>query len=105
MAMSGFQSFKHHMVQFADLSKDALHIYVGLAVFLLVAAIARKGLKSGWAILAVLVVAVIGEVLDLRDEFRLRERLLWWSSLHDLVNTCFWPLVLWLLARFTRAVK
>jgi len=27
------------------------------------------------------------------------------ASLHDLVNTCFWPLVLWLLARYTRAVK
>jgi hypothetical protein len=105
MAMSSFQSFKHQLVLAAELSKDALHIYIGLAVFLLVAMFARKGFKSGWAILAVLVVAVIGEVLDLRDEYRLRERLLWWSSLHDLVNTCFWPLVLWLLARYTRAVK
>jgi hypothetical protein len=105
MAMSTFQSFKHHLVQFAELSKDALHIYVGLSVFLLVAAIAPKGLRSGWAILAVLAVAVVGELLDLRDEFRSRERLLFWASLHDLINTCFWPLVLWLLARYTRAVK
>jgi hypothetical protein len=105
MAMTPFQSLKHEVVQFADLSKDALHIYVGLAAFLIVAAIARKGLRSGWALLAALVVAVAGEVLDLRDELRTREHLNWLASLHDLVNTCFWPAVLWLLARYTRILK
>jgi hypothetical protein len=105
MVMSPFQSFKHEVVQFAALSKDALHIYVGLIIFLVVAAIARKGLRSGVAVLAVLVVAVAGEVLDLRDEWHSREHLNWWASIHDLVNTCFWPLVLWLLARYTRIVK
>jgi hypothetical protein len=105
MAMSTFQGFKHELVHFAELSKDALHIYVGLAVFLVGAAIARKGLRSGLALLAVLVVAIAGEVLDLRDEIRDHERLKIWASLHDLLNTCFWPLVLWLLARYTRFLK
>jgi len=105
MAMSTFQSYKHELVQVAALSKDALHIYVGLSVYLIVAAIARKGMRSTVALLAVLLVAMIGEALDLRDEFRAHEHLKWWSSLHDLLNTCFWPLVLWLLARFTRIVK
>lgn len=105
MAMSAFQGFKHDLVQFAALSKDALHIYVGLAVFLVGAAIARKGLRSGFALLAVVVVAIGGEVLDLRDEIRDQHRLRLWASVHDLVNTCFWPLVLWLLARYTRAIK
>ena len=103
--MTPFQSFKHELVQFADLSKDALHIYVGLIVFLAVAAFARKGLRSGAALLAVVGVAVAGEVLDLRDELHSREHLNWWASLHDLLNTCFWPLVLWLLARYSRIVK
>ena len=105
MAMSPFQSFKHDVVQFAALSKDALHVYVGLVVFLAVAAFARKGLRSTWALLAVVAVAVVGEILDLRDELRDHERLKWWASVHDLLNTCFWPLVLWLLARYTRIVK
>jgi cell shape-determining protein MreD len=105
MAMSTFQSFKHEVVQFAELSKDALHIYVGLAVFLVGAAIARKGLRSAIALLVVLAVAFVGEVLDLRDEYRTHERLQWWASLHDLLNTCFWPLILWLLARYTRILK
>src|SRR5262245_11257339 len=105
MAMSTFQTFKHELVQFAELSKDALHIYVGLAVFLIGAAIARKGLRSTMALLLVLAVALVGEILDLRDEFRSHERFKWWASLHDLLNTCFWPLVLWLLARYTRILK
>ena len=103
--MTPFQSFKHELVQFASLSKDALHIYVGLLVFLVVAAIARKGLRSTAALLAVLGVAVVGEVLDLRDELGAHEHLKWRASFHDLVNTCFWPLVLWLLARYSRIVK
>ncbi len=103
--MSPFQSFKHDVVQFAALSKDALHVYVGLVVFLVVVAFARKGLKSGWALLAVVGVAVVGELLDLRDEMRSRDHMNWAASLHDLLNTCFWPLLLWLLARYTRIVK
>jgi len=103
--MSPFQSFKHEVVQLAALSKDALHIYVGLVVFLTVAAIARKGLRSGMALLAVLGVAAVGEVLDLRDEMHSRQHLNWWASIHDLINTCFWPLVVWLLARYSRIVK
>ncbi len=103
--MTTFQSYKHELVQIADLSKDALHVYVGLTVFLVVAAIARKGLRSSAALLVVVAVAVAGELLDLRDEWHLREHLNWGASLHDLLNTCFWPLVLWLLARFTRIVK
>ena len=105
MAMSTFQSYKHELVQIADLSKDALHIYVGLTVFLVGAAVAPRGLRSTAALLAVLAVALVGEVLDLRDEWRAHEHLKWGASLHDLLNTCFWPLVLWLLARYTRIVK
>ena len=103
--MTTFQSYKHELVQIADLSKDALHVYVGLTVFLVVAAIARKGLRSTAALLVVVAVATVGELLDLRDEWHLGEHLKWGASLHDLLNTCFWPLVLWLLARFTRIVK
>jgi len=105
MAMSTFQSFKHELVHVAALSKDALHIYVGLAVFLLVVAVHRRGLRSGLAPLAVFVVALIGELLDLRDEMRHHEALKWGASLHDIANTCFWPLLLWLLGRYTRIVK
>lgn len=98
--MSTFHSIKHEIVQFASLSKDALHIYVGLLVFLLAAAVARKGVRSTFPLIAVLVVAFLGEVLDTLDG-----RWLFRASLHDFVNTAFWPLMIWLLARYTRVLN
>ncbi|MET0281707.1 MAG: hypothetical protein ABW278_11400 [Steroidobacteraceae bacterium] len=105
MAMSTFQSMKHEIVQFASLSKDALHIYVGLTVFLLAASVARKGLRSVFPLLAVAGVALLGEALDARDEFRRQGHLLWGASLHDIMNTMFWPLAIWLLARYSRVMN
>ena len=105
MAMSTFQSIKHEIVQFAALSKDALHIYVGLAVFLLAVAVARKGMKSVFPLIAVLVVALLGELLDARDELRRYGHWRLGASLHDFLNTAFWPTVLWLLARFSRVLN
>lgn len=105
MAMSAFQSMKHEIVQFASLSKDALHIYVGMGVYLVTAALAQKGLRSVFALLAVLAVAMAGELLDARDDLRVHGHWRVMASLHDLVNTMFWPLALWLLARYSRVMK
>jgi hypothetical protein len=105
MAMSAFQSMKHEIVQFASLSKDALHIYVGMGVFLLGSAVAQKGLRSAFAILAVIALALLGELLDARDDFRTHGHWRVMASLHDFVNTVFWPLMLWLLARYSRVMK
>lgn len=103
--MSTFQSIKHEIVHFASLSKDALHIYVGIAVFLLVAALTRKGARGGLPLLAVFLVALAGEILDFRDEIRRYGHLLVRASLHDIVNTLFWPFMLWLVARYTKVLK
>lgn len=105
MAMSAFQSMKHEIVQFASLSKDALHIYVGMGIFLLGSALAQKGLKSAFPIVAVITLGVLGELLDARDDFRIHGHWRLMASLHDLVNTVFWPLMLWLLARYSRVMK
>jgi hypothetical protein len=105
MAMSTFQSMKHEIIQFASLSKDALHIYVGMGVFLIGSALAQKGLRSMFAILAVACVAALGELLDARDDIRMHGHWRVMASLHDFVNTVFWPLMLWLLARYSRVMK
>jgi uncharacterized membrane protein YqgA involved in biofilm formation len=103
--MSAFQSMKHEIVHVASLSKDALHIYVGITVFLVCAAFSHKGLRSIFPIIAVVVVAVLGEALDARDDLRKFGHWRFLSSLHDVLNTMFWPLVLWLLARYSRVMK
>jgi hypothetical protein len=103
--MSAFQSMKHEIVHVASLSKDALHIYVGITVFLMGAAISSKGLRSWFPVIAVAVLAVIGEALDARDDLRKIGHWRYLSSLHDFLNTMFWPMALWLLARYSRVMK
>jgi len=100
METSAVQSIKLVIVAATGLSKDALHIYVGLAVFLAMAVVLRKPLRSIVPWLAVVAVAVAGEVLDMRDDIASLGYWRWSASLHDVLNTIFWPTVLFLLARF-----
>jgi hypothetical protein len=99
MTTSAVQSIKLAIVSATGLSKDALHVYVGLAVFLLVALLGSKPRTSWKPWLAVLVVAVCGELLDMADDLMSLGHWRWHASLHDLVNTCFWPTVLTMLSR------
>ena len=103
--MSGFQAWKLELVAALGLGKDALHIYVGLAVFLLAAALTRRPLGSLVPIGAVLAAAAAGEAWDLLDTARAGQRLWWEGSVHDLWNTALWPFILFLLARYTRLLK
>jgi hypothetical protein len=103
--MSGFQEAKIALGQLAGLPKDALHIYVGLAIFLLAAALFRRPL-GGWVpIGAVVAVAFAGEIWDLLDTRAAGARPHWDRNWHDIWNTCFWPAALFLLARYTRLLS
>ena len=99
MEMSTVQSMKLAVEEAAKLSRDALHIYVGLAVFLVAAAVSRKSLRSTVPWLAVLAVAVAGELVDLIDDLVHLGHWQWQASLHDVINTVFWPMALWLYFR------
>ncbi|HEX8381310.1 MAG TPA: hypothetical protein VF619_12265 [Allosphingosinicella sp.] len=99
--MGPFQQTKHALVQLAGLPKDALHIYVGLAVFLAAAALLRRPLGSWVPIAAVAAAALAGEIWDLLDTRAAGARIHWDRNWHDIWNTCFWPFLLFLLARYT----
>ena len=87
METSLVQSAKLAVVAATGLSKDSLHVHIGLAVFLAVAVVARRPLGSlvPWA--AVVLVAIAGEAFDLRDDVLSLGYWRWGASLHDLVNT------------------
>ena len=99
-----FEERKSWLVTATDLSKDALHIYFGLALFMLVR-LARRW-RGGWvaAWLAVLVMACGGEWLDMTAEFSnaaIQPDAAHW---HDIWNTMFWPTVLLLVGRWLQPV-
>jgi hypothetical protein len=87
-----------------DLTKDAMHIYIGLSVLLLWVLFRRRSLGLLKNLIPVLIVAILMEGFDLRDDYASFGHFRWSASLHDILNTLFWPALLILLFRF-RLIK
>lgn len=100
--MSYLRSAKQFLGDAADLSGDAFQICLGLAVMLLALAIFRRSLADWRPIAAVAVVAVAGGLWGMFDMWMHggapRLRIDW----IQVVQTLFWPALLFALARFTR---
>lgn len=101
MDASAFQTVKLAVVGATGLSKDALHVYVGLAAYLLASLLWRKRLGFPLPLVIVVLFACSGEALDMRDDLRSLGHWRWRASLHDVINTSFWPLLLSGLVRWT----
>jgi hypothetical protein len=99
--MSPLQQAKTWLVENLHLAKDALHIYVALALVL------GSCLAFGWKVrqwrpwLLVLVAALAGEVIDIRYSWRIGDPVDYWNNWKDVWNTMVLPTVLLLAARFT----
>ena len=103
--MSLFQSTKIFLSEVTNLGKDALHIYVGLAVMLAVVAIWKKPLSDWRPLAAVALASVGGEVWDVMDTWSHGGTPKWNANWKDIWNTMFWPTILFGLARFTKVLK
>ena len=95
-----FGERKATLVELSGLDKDALHIYFGLALFLLIRLMWRW--RGGWVVawLAVLAMAVGGEWLDITREMGDSTIQPDAANWHDIWNTIFWPTVLMLVGRW-----
>ncbi|WP_417696616.1 hypothetical protein [Pseudomonas sp.] len=100
MDASALQSLKLGIIAATGLTRDALHIYVGLALLIAASYITRKPLGSFSSWLVVLAGASLIELSDLMDDKASLGYLRWAASLHDIANTLFWPTVLVVIYRF-----
>ncbi|MBM4254622.1 MAG: hypothetical protein FJ147_01855 [Deltaproteobacteria bacterium] len=97
---STIQTIKLFLVALTGLSKDALHVHVGLGTMLGAAMVFRRAVRSFLPWLMVLLAAVCGEMLDMYDDIIGSPGYWQWEmSVHDIANTLFWPTILLLLAR------
>ena len=67
-----FTDFKLNVVETTGLAKDALHIYVGVGIYLLCLMVLRpiiksQGIRSFIALIIVTGIALLGEYLDNRE--------------------------------------
>ncbi len=94
MAISAFQSLKFQVLDLVNLSRDAVHMHVGIAVFLFTVAIRKKEGMDWLCLLPVYALAVSTELLDLRDCLTSLGHVRWSAGIHDILNTVFWPTVM-----------
>ena len=100
--MSPIQTFKLEIVEMLGISKDAIHIYIGVACLLVSLTIGRRRPGSFASLLLGLIVSVALEVVDLADDYIHRGLLIWLPSVKDVVNTNLIPLVMTLVMRWRR---
>ncbi|WP_367111112.1 hypothetical protein [uncultured Psychrobacter sp.] len=110
-----FNTFKIHIIELTGLAKDALHIYVGVGVYLLCLLVLRPVIKKqslrGFIALTVVIgIALLGEYLDNRHiilpkgVFALKIVDIK-ASIHDLINTCLLPFMLFVVNKWTRVFQ
>jgi hypothetical protein len=96
---SDYQLFKLRVLDVIPVSKDAAHVYVGMACLFLALLVFRAPLRSYRALIPGLIAALAMEVFDLRDDRAGLGHFRWGASLKDVVNTNLLPLVLVSMAR------
>jgi hypothetical protein len=88
---SPYQQLKGQILSVVGLSKDAVHLYIGIGCFL-ISILVLRFTPTAYRSLALGVLVSLGmEALDLRDNVRYRETTRALASLHDLVNTNLLP--------------
>jgi hypothetical protein len=107
-----FTAFKMNVVETTGLAKDALHIYVGVGVYLLCLVALRpiiksQGIRSFMALIVVTCIALLGEYLDNRETIESlgmaglsRDQIT--ASIRDLINTCMLSYVFYGLMTWTK---
>jgi hypothetical protein len=94
------EHLKDLLVLVSGLTRDSLHIQIGLAVFFLCALILRVPLSSWQPLACVIALETINELLDIRRDLMFYSRVRWSDSVHDLLNTTLWPVAIFLMVRW-----
>jgi hypothetical protein len=96
-----FDFAKGHIADATGLSRDALHVYVGLSVFLLTAIVAKCSMANWRPLAAVALASISGELWDVATLMTNGGPPSLDESWKDFWNTLFWPTILFALGRFT----
>ena len=106
MLVTLFLDLKDVLSSTLHLSRDALHVHIGLIIFLAAAALLRGHRRFEIAFLGLLVLCFVGEIADVVGAWSKLQAPNWLGGAKDIVNTMFWPAA-WLLAwpQFLRMLR
>lgn len=92
-----YAGWKRAMSDATGATEDLLHVHFGVLIFVVVAVLFRRRMHSWWPVAMVWAFALGNELVDcFATDWRLDA-----SSL-DVLNTVFWPTILFLVARRRR---
>lgn len=94
-----YSTLKNELSAYTGAQEGLLHVHFGLVIFVVTALLLRRRMRSPWPLLAVVFFALANEVIDYVGPEP-------WpvaGSVWDVINTIFWPLILFLLARRGRS--
>ena len=89
-----FGGLKVTLVDTLGLSRDALHIHVGLILYFLLRVLFRR--NSVWVLAIVFALVLMAEVADIYLIYQSSGVVVWSASLHDILNTMVWPVCIYL---------
>jgi hypothetical protein len=96
MLFTLFLDFKNVLASTLHLSRDALHVHIGLIIFFVGAALLRGPRRFEIAFVGLFVLCVTGELIDAATAWHNVRGPNWLGGAKDIVNTMFWPGI-WLL--------
>lgn len=91
-----YSDLKQGLAGFYGLTEDLLHVHAGLLIFFATALVFRRRMRSRVPIALVYFFALANELLDLLTPGASNKP---WEPFADVLNTVFWPTLLFLLAR------
>ena len=80
------------------MTDTVMHIHGGMIVLLAVRVVTGRSLATPWPLLAVVIAAFAKELADFLAYDRIKP-----DTLSDIINTVFWPMVLFIGLRARRA--
>jgi len=96
---SPYQQLKNHILAIVGISKDAVHIYIGIGCLLISILLLRLPPTSFKSLILTVLVSLGMEAMDLRDNVKYREMTRVMASLHDIWNTNLLPFLVVLTLR------
>lgn len=99
-----WHQFKLFLERASGISMDALHIIAGFGIYLLLAALLRRGVASGWPLLILLVLELGNEAYDLGVERWPDLGMQLGEGAKDILLTMALPILLTAIARWRPTV-
>lgn len=100
--IAGFQQLKEFLLYSFGLSRDALHVHIGLVLYFGLHMLLRRRLGSFWPPGILLALCLAGEFLDYAYIMGHTRDYQLLSSVHDVWNTMFWPILFTVYGRWGR---